>query len=89
MEQGDGTVRRGDDVAQEAMQKKEELQQRGQVRLLFCVSSVTHCLHAQEELQAQKDTAEAVGGADMPADQGDAQAKKNGFMNKIRSTRDS
>ncbi|KAF7791135.1 hypothetical protein EIP86_002146 [Pleurotus ostreatoroseus] len=72
IEQGDGTVRRGDDVANEAMQRKEELQQRGQM-----------------ELENQKrDTANAVGGTDMPADQEEAQAKKNGFMNKIRSTRD-
>ena len=88
VDQGDGNVRRGDDIAQEAMQKKEEVKQRGPV------SSVTHqyflalTVGIQEELQRQKDeTLEATGGAEMPADQGEAQAKKNGFMDKLRNTR--
>ncbi|PSS29844.1 hypothetical protein PHLCEN_2v2659 [Hermanssonia centrifuga] len=70
--QSDGNVRRGDDVGQEAMQRKDEMMRRG-----------------QEEFQKQQDeTVDAVGGTDLPADQEGAEAKKNGFMDKLRNTRD-
>lgn len=43
----------------------------------------------QEEAQAQKeDTRNAVGGDPVPSDPEEAQAKKNGFMDKLRNTRD-
>ena len=42
----------------------------------------------QEEAQNQRDeTFNAVGGDLVPDNQEDAQAKKNGFMNKLRTTR--
>ena len=91
IEQGDGTVRRGDEVAEEARQRKDELQQRGQVRdtLIVHVYPRSYLACTQEELQNQReDTANAIGGAELPEDAGEAKAKKNGFMDKIRSTRD-
>ena len=87
IEQGDGTVRSGGDVAEEARQRKDELQQRGMVRPVLALIHFRFSRHAQEELQNQRDeTVDAVGGTDMPQDEGEAKAKKNGFMDKFRST---
>lgn len=68
----DGEVRRGDEVLDEAQRKKEEAKAR-----------------AKEEAQAQKEDAQnAVGGDPAPDNREDAEAKKNGLMNKLRNTRD-
>ncbi|EKM56742.1 uncharacterized protein PHACADRAFT_91847 [Phanerochaete carnosa HHB-10118-sp] len=71
-EDEDGTVRRGDEVVDQAQQMKGEAQDR-----------------ALDEAQRQKDdTMNAVGGDPVPDNSEEAEAKKNGFMNKLRNTRD-
>lgn len=40
-----------------------------------------------ESENQMQDATDALGSNDMPSDQDEVQAKKNGFMNKLRNTR--
>jgi len=77
--QGDGTVRRGGDLMAEAQAKKDEAFERQD----------EFKERAKQEAQYQKeDTRNAMGGDNVPSDEEEAKEKKNGFMSKLRSTRD-
>lgn len=47
----------------------------------------SHALMQDEAQNQKEDTLNAVGGDPVPDNEEDAQAKKSGFMNKLRNTR--